>query len=73
MALVKNDNKCLIDSTMSTSARRIMDLLESYSSPLTEARRMPQYTKHDSFNISSTASACDNKNLCKYNNYLLTN
>lgn len=33
------------DIIMSSSARRIMDLLESYSSPLTEARRIPQYVK----------------------------
>ncbi|CAB3226154.1 unnamed protein product [Arctia plantaginis] len=66
VALVKNDNKCLIDSTMSTSARRIMDLLESYSSPLTEARRMPQYTKHNTdgfYTSSNSTSPYENKSI----------
>ncbi|XP_063373170.1 nuclear pore complex protein Nup153 [Cydia amplana] len=33
------------DNTMSTSARRILELLESYSSPLMDAKRIPHYTR----------------------------
>ncbi|XP_063633295.1 nuclear pore complex protein Nup153 [Cydia splendana] len=33
------------DNNMSTSARRILDLLESYSSPLMDAKRIPHYTR----------------------------
>lgn len=35
-----NDN----EATMSNSARRIMDLLDNFSSPTVEARRIPQIT-----------------------------
>ncbi|XP_048005466.1 nuclear pore complex protein Nup153 isoform X2 [Leguminivora glycinivorella] len=33
------------DNNMSTSARRILELLESYSSPLMDAKRIPHYTR----------------------------
>ncbi|XP_075991606.1 uncharacterized protein LOC142986792 isoform X2 [Anticarsia gemmatalis] len=65
VALV-NETKSSEDSVMSSSTRRIMDLLESYSSPLTEARRIPQYTrpKMDSFNTShDPASPYGNRTL----------
>ncbi|KAJ0184056.1 hypothetical protein K1T71_000479 [Dendrolimus kikuchii] len=42
--VVKNEGKN-DTSVMSMSTRRVMDLLEHYSSPLTEAKRIPQYTK----------------------------
>ncbi|XP_021187946.3 nuclear pore complex protein Nup153 [Helicoverpa armigera] len=44
VAVVK-ETKSNDDSAISSSARRVMDLLESYSSPLMEARRIPLYTK----------------------------
>lgn len=54
VALV-NEAKGNDETAMSSSARRIMDLLESYSSPLMEARRIPAYTKpkNDTINTST--------------------
>lgn len=43
------------ESTMSQSARQVMELLDEYSSPIREARRIPQYTR----NLS-----CDSSALC---------
>lgn len=43
--------------TMSNSARKIMDLLEQYSSPLAEAKRIPRYQKSPrNESINSTAN-----------------
>uniref|UniRef100_A0A2A4JZJ3 RanBP2-type domain-containing protein n=1 Tax=Heliothis virescens TaxID=7102 RepID=A0A2A4JZJ3_HELVI len=52
---VVNESKSNDDSAISSSARRVMDLLESYSSPLMEARRVPLYTKpkNEGFNVSA--------------------
>ncbi|RVE53109.1 hypothetical protein evm_002206 [Chilo suppressalis] len=58
VALVK-ESKSSDDSSMSYSARRVMDLLENYSSPLMEAKRISQYiksTKKGSFNESTSVS-----------------
>ncbi|KAF9817113.1 hypothetical protein SFRURICE_013901 [Spodoptera frugiperda] len=62
---VVNESPINDDTAISSSARRIMDLLESYSSPLTEARRIPLYTKpkNDGFNISSAPSSSTNNHL----------
>lgn len=62
------------DNTVSHSTRRIMDLLEHYSSPLNEAKRIPQYVrapKNDS-SISSFDSSSPNnsKVICKYCNFI---
>lgn len=64
---VVNESPINDDTAISSSARRIMDLLESYSSPLTEARRIPLYTKpkNDGFNISSAPSSSTNNHLGK--------
>ncbi|KAJ2954011.1 hypothetical protein O0L34_g2224 [Tuta absoluta] len=46
------------DNTVSHSTQRIMDLLEHYSSPLNEARRIPQYTRTPRSNsLSSSLSS----------------
>lgn len=72
---VVNESKSNDDTAISSSARRIMDLLESYSSPLMEARRIPLYTKpkNDGFRNTSTDSSSPYKNesLCKYSICLL--
>lgn len=57
------------DSTMSSSSRRIMELLESYSSPLMEARRIPLYSKPKNAGFKTSAhglSPYTNKTICKY-------
>ncbi|XP_037300079.1 nuclear pore complex protein Nup153 isoform X2 [Manduca sexta] len=40
-----NESNTSDTATMSHSTRRIMDLLENYSSPLTEAKRIPKYVR----------------------------
>ncbi|KAI5640369.1 hypothetical protein NE865_07294 [Phthorimaea operculella] len=52
------------DNTVSHSTQRIMDLLEHYSSPLNEARRIPQYTRpsrNNSLSSSFSTSPPSNK------------
>lgn len=68
---VVNESKSNSDETaLSSSARRIMDLLESYSSPLMEARRIPLYTKPKNDWVNNTSSdrpsPYKNRSLCKY-------
>ncbi|CAH0703280.1 unnamed protein product [Spodoptera exigua] len=62
---VVNESPINDDSAISSAARRIMDLLESYSSPLMEARRIPLYTKpkNDRFLMGNTSSSSTNSNL----------
>lgn len=67
---VVNESKNNDDIAISSSARRIMELLESYSSPLKEARRIPLYTKpkNDGFKNSTAfdrSSPYANKTLCE--------
>ncbi|XP_073956016.1 uncharacterized protein isoform X2 [Choristoneura fumiferana] len=53
------------DNNISHSARRVMELLESYSSPLTEAKRIPHYTrptKHDLMKRISESSVSSSIN-----------
>lgn len=69
VALV-NESKSGDNTAMSHSARRVMDLLENYSSPLIEAKRISQYVKsarEDSLdNNAKSGSPYQNKALCKY-------
>ncbi|XP_013189358.1 nuclear pore complex protein Nup153 isoform X2 [Amyelois transitella] len=52
------------DSTaMSQSAKRVMDLLEDYSSPIMEAKRIPHYNRSDSIASSSPSSSNSNKSI----------
>lgn len=55
------------DNTISNSTRRIMDLLEHYSSPLSEAKRIPvvSTSKNNSWNASSSSNPNVSKALCK--------
>ncbi|KAJ8737874.1 hypothetical protein PYW08_000469 [Mythimna loreyi] len=61
---VVNESKSNDDTAISSSARRIMDLLESYSSPLMEARRIPLYIKpkNDGFHNTSSDRSSPYKN-----------
>lgn len=72
VALVKESNSS-DNSAMSHSARRVMDLLENYSSPLMEAKRISQFVKSarnddtlDSSSSTISGSPYANKILCKY-------
>lgn len=66
---VVNESKINEDIAMSSSARRILEILES-SSPLTEARRIPVYTrpKNDRFFKPADQSLSGNRSYCKSNN-----
>ncbi|KAG7313046.1 hypothetical protein JYU34_000129 [Plutella xylostella] len=51
VAVVNESNNA--DNTVSSAARRVMDLLEHYSSPLMEAKRIPPYTKKLNHSINN--------------------
>ncbi|XP_050361415.1 nuclear pore complex protein Nup153-like isoform X2 [Nymphalis io] len=49
--------------TISHSARRVLDLLENYSSPLTEAKRISQFMKSSSNSTLDSSKASSSKGL----------
>ncbi|XP_049884714.1 nuclear pore complex protein Nup153 isoform X2 [Pectinophora gossypiella] len=57
------------DNTISNSTKRIMDLLQHYSSPLNEAKRIPPYTRpsrSESLNNSVNSSSPYSKKVVSY-------
>lgn len=58
----KNNETCM----MSVSTRRVLDLLEHYSSPVTEAKRIPQYTKTNTTEKVNDSVVNTSSRNCKY-------
>lgn len=54
--VVNHKEKLNDTSAMSLSARRVLDLLEHYSSPLKEAKRIPHYARQSLHNNTSDGS-----------------
>ncbi|KAL4717859.1 hypothetical protein ACJJTC_001008 [Scirpophaga incertulas] len=75
VAVVKESNKNT-NNTMSQAARRVLDLLEDYSSPLAEAKRIAPYINgpvNDSQSISNSSKSSTNnpsRNICNKTNQL---
>ncbi|KOB75422.1 Uncharacterized protein OBRU01_07525 [Operophtera brumata] len=61
-----NESNNADNVSMSTSSRRIMDLLENYSSPLIEAKRIPRYELSELGNINSSMQPSTTRRHCKY-------
>lgn len=60
------------DNTISYSARCVMDLLEHYSSPLLEAKRISPYVTSQNKSMENTSLPCE-KSHCKCNTIFYIN